>query len=429
MKFFIKTFGCQMNVNDSEKINHILSDRGMERTKEVEDADIVIINSCAVREKAQEKIFSFIGRLNQSQKIVVSGCVAQSEKDLILKRNIKVDFVVGTHQFYGMNEIIDDFLLKNLKGTNTTLSKEWSEEVPDIYSRENRFTGFISIMEGCDNFCTYCIVPFTRGREKYRPFKNILNEAEYLAENGFREIVLLGQNVNSWKDQKEGVSFASLLSRIAGIEKIKWIRFITSYPGYYESELIDVMKQNRNIARHIHFPVQSGSTRILKKMGRNYTREQYIQIISKFKSEIPEIKFSSDFIVGFPGESDRDFDLTLSLIEKARYDSLFSFIYSPRKHTKAVLIDDNIPVEVKKKRLQSLHELQKNIQLEAHSKLVGKELEVMVTGKNPKREGELLGRTESYKVVTFPGNRKPGEFTMVKIDHFGPHSLRGVEAK
>ncbi len=416
-----------MNVNDSEKINHILSDREMERTKEVEDADIVIINSCAVREKAQEKIFSFIGRLDQSQKIVVSGCVAQSEKDLILKRNRKVDFVVGTHQFYGMNEIIDDFLLKNLKGTNTTLSKEWSEEVPDIYSRENRFTGFISIMEGCDNFCTYCIVPFTRGREKYRPYRNIFDEAEYLAENGFREIVLLGQNVNSWKDQKEGVSFASLLSRIAGIEKIKWIRFITSYPGYYESELIDVMKQNRNIARHIHFPVQSGSTRILKKMGRNYTREQYIQIISKFKSEIPEIKFSSDFIVGFPGESDRDFDLTLSLIEKARYDSLFSFIYSPRKHTKAASIDDNIPAEVKKKRLQLLHELQKNIQLEAHGGLVGKELEVMVTGNNMKREGELLGRTESYKIVTFPGNHKPGEFVKVTIDSFGPHSLRGLE--
>lgn len=427
MKFFIKTFGCQMNVNDSEKINHILAERGMSRTEEADDADIVIINSCAVREKAQEKIFSFIGRLDQSQKIVVSGCVAQSEKDLILKRNKKVDFVVGTHQFYGINGIIDDFLLKNVKGTDTTLSKEWSEAVPDIYARENRFTGFISIMEGCDNFCTYCIVPFTRGREKYRPFKNILDEAEYLAGNGFREIVLLGQNVNSWKDQKEGVSFAALLEQIASIEKIKWIRFITSYPGYYESELIDVMKRNRNIARHIHFPVQSGSTSILKKMGRNYTRDQYMKIISKFKSEIPEIKFSSDFIVGFPGETDRDFDLTLSLIKKARYDSIFSFIYSPRKHTKAALIEDNITPEVKKERLQTLHSLQKKIQLEAHEKLVGKELEVMVTGKNLKREGELLGRTESYKVVTFPGNREPGEFIKVRIDRFGPHSLRGVE--
>lgn len=427
MKFFIKTFGCQMNVNDSEKINHLLKRRGMKRVENPDRADLIIINSCAVREKAQEKVFSFIGRLEDNQKIVVSGCVAQSEKDLILKRNKKVDFVVGTHQFYCMNDIIDEYLLKNEKGTNTALSREWSETVPDIYARDNRVTGYISIMEGCNNFCTYCIVPFTRGREKYRPYKNIIDEAEYLVENGFKEIILIGQNVNSWKDHENGVSFAALLDRIAGIDNIKWIRFITSYPGYYESELIDVMKKNRNIVRHIHFPAQSGSTRILKKMGRNYTRQKYIEIISKFKKEIPEIKFSSDFIVGFPGESERDFKLTLSLMEKIGYDSMFSFIYSPRKHTKAEVISDDISLAVKKERLQKLHELQKKIQLEGHKALVGKELEVMITGDNPKREGELLGRTESYKIVNFPGSRKPGEFVKVRIDHFGAYSLRGKE--
>ncbi len=416
-----------MNVNDSEKINHLLKKKRMERVKEPDNADLIIINSCAVREKAQEKIFSYIGRLDQKQKIVVSGCVAQSEKKMILKRNRKVDFVVGTHQFYEINGIIDEYLLKNKRGTNTEFSREWSETVPDIHARENEFTGYVSIMEGCDNFCTYCIVPFTRGREKYRPYKNILKEVDYLAENGFKEIVLLGQNVNSWKDQENGISFAALLDRIAEIKKIKWIRFITSYPGYYESELIDVMKKNRNIARHIHFPVQSGSTRILKKMGRAYTRQKYIDIISKFKEEIPEIKFSSDFIVGFPGESERDFKLTLSLMEKIGYDSMFSFIYSPRKYTKAALIKDDIPAEVKKERLQRLHELQKKIQLAAHSMLVGKEFEVMVTGKNPRRKGELLGRTESYKVVNFPGIHMPGEFVTVRIEHFGPYSLRGVE--
>ena len=416
-----------MNVNDSEKINHLLKQRGMKRVENPEGADLIIINSCAVREKAQEKIFSFIGRLEHDQKIVVSGCVAQSEKTLILKRNKKVDFVVGTHQFYSINNIIDEYLLKNEKGTNTALSKEWSETVPDIYARDNRFTGYISIMEGCNNFCTYCIVPFTRGREKYRPYKNIIDEAEYLAENGFKEIILIGQNVNSWKDHINGVSFAALLDRIAGIDNIKWIRFITSYPGYYESELIDVMKKNRNIARHIHFPAQSGSTRILKKMGRNYTRQKYIEIISKFKKEIPEIKFSSDFIVGFPGENERDFNLTLSLMEKIGYDSMFSFIYSPRKHTKAAVIKDDVSLAVKKKRLQKLHELQKKIQLAGHKTLVGKEIEVMITGDNPKMEGELLGRTESYKIVNFPGSRKPGEFVKVRIDHFGAYSLRGIE--
>ncbi len=416
-----------MNVNDSEKINFLLSERGMERVEKHEKADMIIINSCAVREKAQEKIFSFIGRLKSEQKIVVSGCVAQSEKDKILKRNSKIDFVVGTHQFYNINDIVDDFLLKDQKGTMTALSREWEETVPDVYARDNGFTGFISIMEGCDNFCTYCIVPFTRGREKYRPFINIINEAEYLAGKGFQEIVLIGQNVNSWKDIENGLSFASLLDKIAGIRGLKWIRFITSYPGYYEDELLDVMKRNRNIARHIHFPVQSGSTRILKKMNRIYSRDKYLQIISRFRKEIPEISFSSDFIVGFPGESERDFDLTLSLMEKVRYDSIFSFIYSQRKHTKAADFEDNIDSETKKMRLQKLHKLQKQIQLEEHAKLVGKELEVMVTGENPRRPGEVLGRTENYKVVNFPGNHPPGKFVIVKIQRFGPYSLRGIE--
>lgn len=418
-----------MNVNDSEKLNYILSKRGMKRVEGPEKADLIIINSCAVREKAQEKIFSFIGRLKRDQKIVVSGCVAQSEKDQILKRNDKIDFVVGTHQFYNINDIIDDYLLKNEKGTMTDLSRKWSETVPDVYARDNGFTGFISIMEGCDNFCTYCIVPFTRGREKYRPFRNIIEEAEYLAGKGFQEIVLIGQNVNSWKDSESGISFASLLEKVAEIKGLKWIRFITSYPGYYEDDLIDVMKRNRNIARNIHFPVQSGSTRVLKKMNRIYSREKYLQIISKFKREIPEITFSSDFIVGFPGESDRDFNLTLSLMEKVRYDSVFSFIYSPRKHTKAAVLKDDIEPEIKKMRLQKLHELQKRIQLEEHGKLVGREFEVMVTGKNPRRDGELLGRTESYKVVNFPGDFLPGEFVKVRIERFGPYSLRGIEAK
>jgi len=417
-----------MNVNDSEKMNHLLSEKGMKKTGSPDNADLVIINSCAVREKAQEKIFSFIGRLRRDQKIVVSGCVAQSEKDLILKRNSKIDFVVGTHQFYHIHEIVDDFLEKEKKGSLTALSREWFETVPDTASRDNGYTGFISIMEGCNNFCTYCIVPFTRGREKYRPVDNIMMEAEYLARKGFPEIVLIGQNVNSWKDERRGMSFAALLEKISGIDGLKWIRFITSYPGYYEDELIGVMKRNRNIARHIHFPAQSGSTRILKRMNRVYTRDQYLKIISRFKREIPDISFSSDFIAGFPGETDRDFDLTLSLVERVRYDSLFSFIYSPRKHTKAAQFPDNIDPGVKKERLQKLQELQKRIQLEDHQKLVGKELEVLVTGGNPKKDGELLGRAETYKVVNFPGDYPPGTFLKVKIRQFGPYSLRGIEA-
>ncbi len=415
-----------MNVNDSEKINHLLKEGGLSRTENQEDANLIIVNSCAVREKAQEKIFSFIGRLRKDQKVVVSGCVAQSEKDNILKRNGNVDFVMGTHQFYQINEIINDYILKSKKGTKTTFRQTWSETVPDAMARNNKYTGFISIMEGCNNFCTYCIVPFTRGREKYRPFKNVMDEVDYLTNKGFREIVLLGQNVNSWKDSDNNISFPILLEKIAENDKVKWIRFITSYPGYYESELIDVMKRNRNIARHVHFPAQSGSTRILRKMGRNYSRQKYMEIISKFKSEIPDISFSSDFIVGFPGETDSDFEYTLSLVRKVKYDSIFSFVYSPRKFTKAASVADTIPISVKKGRLKALQELQKEIQLSYHESLIGRNVEVMVTGKNPRKIGELLGRTESYKIVNFVGEHKPGIFINVKIEHFGPYSLRGT---
>jgi len=416
-----------MNVNDSEKINYLLKERGMSRVNSQENANLVIINSCAVREKAQEKIFSFIGRLTKDQKVVVSGCVAQSEKDNILRRNSNVDFVIGTHQFYRINEMIDNHILKGKKGVKTDLNQEWSEIIPDDVARNNKFTGFVSIMEGCNNFCTYCIVPFTRGREKYRPFNNIINEVKYLAGKGFREVVLLGQNVNSWKDSDANISFSSLLERIAGIDNLKWIRFITSYPGYYESELIDVMKRNRNIVRHIHFPAQSGSTKILKKMGRVYSRQKYMEIISKFKKEIPDINFSSDFIIGFPGETNVDFNHTLSLVSKVKYDSIFSFIYSPRKYTKAASAEDTIQLSVKKERLKTLQDLQKKIQLKHHESLIGERLEVMVTGKNPKKTDELLGRTESYKIVNFVGNHKPGVFVNVKIESFGPYSLRGSE--
>ncbi|MEN8153919.1 MAG: tRNA (N6-isopentenyl adenosine(37)-C2)-methylthiotransferase MiaB [Acidobacteriota bacterium] len=428
MNYHIHTFGCQMNVNDSEKIDFLLKKKGFKWSDSAEKADIVIINSCAVREKAQEKIFSFIGRLRKDQKIIVAGCVAQVEKEGILKRNNKIDFVVGTHQYYNIGEIIDDHVIKKNKGVLSGFSKNWEEVIPDIYSRESEVSGYISIMEGCNNFCTYCIVPFTRGREKYRPYENILEEAMFLSDKGYREIILLGQNVNSWNDPEKKMGFAELLDRLSINTNVEWIRFITSYPGYYESELIGVMKKHRKLARHIHFPVQSGSTRLLKKMGRIYSRKDYIDIVKKFREEIPGMKFSSDFIVGFPGETERDFKLTLSLMEKIRFDSIFSFIYSPRKHTKASLMKDNSGKEEKKRRLEVLHSLQKEIQIEEHRKLVGSKIKVLITGKNPKRPGEMAGRTESYKIVNFPSKKNVGEFTDVLIDRAGPYSFRGKEA-
>lgn len=427
MKFYIQTYGCQMNVNDSEKMRTLLHKQGYTQSDTPDSADAVIINSCAVRDKAQEKIFSFIGRLPKSTKVIVAGCVAQAEREEILKRNRSIDHVMGTHQVYSIDKIVANLFGENPKRFSTGFSKEWRELVPEAVYRDSPASAYLSIMEGCDNFCSYCIVPFTRGREKVRPFKNIMEEAEYLSQTGFKEIILLGQNVNNWMDESEGMRFPDLLRSLASQIDMKWIRFITSYPGYFEDQLIEVMADHRNIARHIHFPVQSGSTRILKKMNRSYTRPQYLNMIHKFERRVPEIKFSSDFIVGFPGETERDFQLTLSIMEEVEYESVFSFIYSPRKYTKAAEMVDKLMPQEKKERLYQLQKLQEKIQLKNNKELIGRTLEVFVTAPNARVAGEMVGRTETYRVVNFKSSARIGEFRQVRIEKAGPHSLRGVE--
>jgi tRNA-2-methylthio-N6-dimethylallyladenosine synthase len=281
-------------------------------------------------------------------------------------------------------------------------------------------------MEGCDNFCSYCIVPFTRGREKYRPFDKIMEEARYLSDQGYREIILLGQNVNNWRDPVSRKSFPQLLEALAQRTEVLWIRFITSYPGYFDEDLIGVMSRYPRIARHIHFPAQSGSTRILKRMNRSYSRTDYLRIIKAFKKGIPEMKFSSDFIVGFPGESERDFQSTLSLIRQVEYESVFSFVYSPRRYAKSALLEDDVTLKVKKERLARLQKEQEIIQLKNNRKSVGKTLEVLVTQDNPRKPGEMIGRTESHRVVNFKSWAKPGTVFGILIRGAGPHSLRGT---
>ncbi len=422
--FYIKTYGCQMNVNDSEKMNHLLLNAGFEYINNEKDADIVIINSCAVREKSQDKIFSHAGRLNKDQIVIVAGCVSQSERENIFKRNHNIDYVIGTHSFYNIVDIVNQLIEKKKKGASLEFTREWRELIPSCYARFDKISGYVSIMEGCNNFCSYCIVPFTRGREKYRPFENILNEAKNLENNGYKEVILLGQNVNSWRDDEKGMKFHNLLESLAKNLNVKWIRFITSYPGYYSRELIDVMKSHRNIARHIHFPAQSGSTRILKLMNRIYTAEEYIKIIEDFKKHIPDIKFSSDFIVGFPQETEEDFKKTLELVKRVEFESIFSFVYSPRKHTKAIEFEDNVSLKEKKERLYRLQELQAEIQLRNNKKLIGKEIEVLITDRNRKKPDEVVARTESYRVVNFKSDMEPGNFVNVRIVSAGPHSLR-----
>ncbi|MBU4404505.1 MAG: tRNA (N6-isopentenyl adenosine(37)-C2)-methylthiotransferase MiaB [Acidobacteria bacterium] len=427
MNFFIKTFGCQMNVNDSEKIRQLLENKGLTLCGSEAAAAIIIVNSCAVRAKAQEKIFSYIGQFPAAKKIIVTGCVAQVEKEALFKKKVKIDYVVGTHQFYRIGEILDEIAAGRRAKAAAAFSRQWQELVPAAQARSSRVTGYVSIMEGCDNFCSYCIVPFTRGREKYRPLAAILREAEYLAGRGFKEIVLLGQNVNHWHEAKGGRTFPELLRQLARNVPVPWIRFITSYPGYHDRELIRVMAANRNIARHIHFPAQSGSTRILKKMNRTYSRAQYLEIVRAFRAAMPEMKFSSDFIVGFPGENDRDFNLTLSLIEQVEYESIFSFIYSPRPGTKAATYTRELAPDAVKQRLYALQELQARIQLKNNRRWLGQISEVLITEKHPKKIGEMIGRSESYRVVNFASRTPVGAFTRVKITAAGPHSLRGEE--
>ena len=425
MTFFIKTFGCQMNVNDSEKIRHLLEAKGLTAVAE-EQADLLIINSCAVRARPQEKIFSYVGRFPRAGKVIVAGCVAQAEKEAIFAKKVRVDYLVGTHQFYRIGEIVDELRAGGPPGSALAFHRGWQELVPDAAARSSAVTGYISIMEGCDNFCSYCIVPFTRGREKHRPLDAILRETEYLAGRGFQEIVLLGQNVNHWHEPASGKRFPDLLRRLARVP-VPWIRFITSYPGYHEPELVAVLAENRNIARHIHFPAQSGSTRILKKMNRAYSRAQYLAIVHAYRRAMPEMKFSSDFIVGFPGESERDFRLTLSLLEQVEYESVFSFIYSPRPRTKAVALAARVPAQRVKERLYALQELQAAIQLRNNRRLLGKTIDVLVCEKHPKKAGEMIGRSESYRVVNFASQAPVGTFARVTITGAGPHSLRGEE--
>lgn len=427
MNFFIKTFGCQMNVNDSEKMRHILEHRGLTWCADDMAADIVIINGCAVRAKSQDKVFSYAGRLPAATRVVVAGCVGQAEREAILKKYPRIDYVVGTHQYYDLGAVIDEITTAGGRKVRAGFSRRWTDLIPDPAMRESTVTAYISIMEGCDNFCSYCIVPFTRGREKYRPARAVIAEAERVAVAGFQEIVLLGQNVNHWREEATGWDFADLLDRLAGAVHVPWIRFITSYPGYHDDRLLAVMEKHRAIARHIHFPAQSGSTRILRRMNRVYRRDDYLRIVERFRRRLPGMAFSSDFIVGFPGETEHDFRLTLSLLRAVQYESVFSFVYSRRKHTKAAEYRDEVPLAVKKARLQELQRVQAEIQLANNRSLIGRTLPVLVSEIHPRKPQERIGRSETYRVVNFVSATPVGRFTTVRIESAGPHSLRGVE--
>ena len=427
-KFFIQTFGCQMNLNNSEQVASLLLQAGARQVESPEESEIVLINTCAVREKSVEKLFSYLGRLkdhkrSQGSTIVCLGCVAQLYREQLLSRFPYLDLVVGPGHYQEL-----PLLLNGLSGQPaavTNWNKDWVELPVKPVARESQVSAYVTIMEGCNNFCTFCVVPFTRGREKYRPLQSIMNEVRQLAESGFVEIQLLGQNVNSYHDPESGAGLAELMGKIAEVSSIEWIRFLTSHPKNFSHELAVAMASNRKVCHQLHLPVQSGSSQVLTRMNRNYSREDYLEKISWLKSLMPDISLSTDIIVGFPGETEDDFGQTLELVEEVGFTNIFSFRYSPRPLTRAARWNDDVPEEVKIERLIELQKRQKEIQLKLNQKAVGQKQKVLALGRSKK--GNLYtGRNEAYQVVNFSSDRElsPG-FVEVVITGVGAYSLKG----
>lgn len=432
-KYLIKTFGCQMNFNDSETIAGLVEMMGYEEVDDENLADLIILNTCAIREGAEDKVFGVIGRLkhlkleNPNMIIALAGCMSQEEKVIkkILKSYTNVDLIFGTHNLYRLPILIRDTMF-NKETTIEVWSKEGDviEHMPK--SRKDGLKAYVDIMYGCNNFCTYCIVPYTRGKERSRKPEDILNEVKILATKGYKELTLLGQNVNAYgKDLDTNFSFADLLEEIRNID-IPIIRFTTSHPKDFSDELINVLTKKGNLVEHIHLPVQAGSTETLKKMGRKYTREQYLVLVDKIRTALPDAVLTTDIIVGFPGETKEQFNDTLSLVEKVGFDSAYTFIYSPREGTPAAKMKDDILEEEKKYRLQQLISLQNKISSQKNEQLRGKIFEVLVEGESKNNSEILSGRTRTNKLVNFKGDKTLiGQIVKIKITEPHTWSLNG----
>ncbi|MBN2241259.1 MAG: tRNA (N6-isopentenyl adenosine(37)-C2)-methylthiotransferase MiaB [Acidobacteria bacterium] len=432
-KFYIETFGCQMNALDSEKIAGNLCCNAMEPAESPFEADVVLLNTCSVRDRAVQKVYARLGEFRRYKKmrgdvvVGVLGCMAQLEGEKILKRAPYVDIIAGPQKSHAIYALVERS--RPSGGARIDLRSD-DESGPPIEDgptrRENPWRAGVTVSEGCSRSCTYCVVPKTRGKERIRSSRNILREIEKLAAEGYVEIMLLGQTVNSYLDREGGnVDFAELLWRAAQVEGIERIRFTSPHPSDFTRDLLDVMVSCPRVCNHIHLPVQSGSTKILRAMRRGYTREDYLEIVQKIVNAPRDISISTDIIVGFPGESERDFEDTLTLMETVRYDSAFSFKYSPRPNTEALDIDGAVPDEEKSRRLTVLQQRQREIQSRINQTYMGRILEVFVDGRARSRVS-LTGRTGNNKIVNFDGPETLiGSFARVRITGFGPNSLKG----
>lgn len=431
--FYIETFGCQMNVHDSEKVAGALTAKGYRAASNCESADLVLYNTCSIREKAAQKVFTRLGTLKKSQRedqtIGVLGCVAQQEGERIFGRAPHVSLVCGSASYPRLGELIDRLAAGERRVTGLSLDTEDCFET-EFTRRDNPFRAYITIIEGCDKSCSYCVVPGTRGPERSRPADRILSEARRLVGAGYTEIQLLGQTVNSYRDPSPArLTFTELLLRVAEITGLKRLRFTTSHPSDFTSDIVRAIEISPVLCDHIHLPVQCGSNRVLARMRRSYTREEYLEHVSCIRSAKRAISISSDVIVGFCGETEEDFEETLSLLDLVDYDQVFSFKYSPRPNTRAGRWENSVPEEEKGRRLAALQERQRQIQLRRNQALIGQELDVLVEAFQP-RLGQSVGRTSSNRIVNFPGEAAwAGRYMKVCVTAAGPNSLVGARAE
>ena len=430
--FYLETFGCQMNAHDSEKVVGTLLSQGYRQVETVEEAGLILYNTCSIRDKAEQKVFHRLADYKklqaQGKRFAVLGCVAQQEGEKIFERAPHVSLVCGSASYRHLPKMLVQ--IEAGKSRVTGLDDRQTDECfeTEFTSRTNPYRGYITIIEGCDKFCAYCVVPFTRGKERSRTSQSVLNEARQMADLGYTEIQLLGQNVNSYKDSAGKLSFAELLVAVGEIPGIRRVRFTTSHPRDFGRDIVNAIEATPSLCEHIHLPVQSGSTKILNAMQRLYTREQYLERIGWMKACKRELSITTDIIAGFPGETEADFENTLSLLAEVEFDGVFGFKYSPRPNTPALGLEDALPEEEKSRRLNVLLEAQRQIQKRCNVRHLGKDYEVMVESRNEVRQ-QWAGRTAQNKIMNFtaPGilGLEPGSYVQVRTTGIFPNSLLG----
>lgn len=433
-KFFVRTYGCQMNEHDGEKIKGVLISQGLIECASLEESDLAILNTCAIRENAHDKVFGFMGLVKKMKEskpnmlLGICGCMAQEEcvVNEIKSKYKYVDFVFGTHNLDNMINVINERVRSGKQNIEVySILGNVCEGIPE--KRESKYSAWVDIILGCDKFCTYCIVPYTRGTQRSRHYKDIISEVNNLKSLGYKEITLLGQNVNAYgKDLYNDYNLANLLKDVSntGIERI---RFVTSHPWDFTDEMVDVIAKCDNVMPYVHLPIQSGSNRILKLMGRKYTREEYLKLYNKIREKVKGVSITTDIIVGFPGETEEDFQYTLDIVNECKFDGAFTFVFSPREGTPAAKLNDNVSVNEKNRRLYKLNEIVNKYSNESNQKCVNSIMKCLVIGKSEKDNNKYMGYTENMKLVNIVSSIDViGEIIDVRIDEAKSFSLNGT---